>query len=181
MSKRKQNKQALRDFQNRLAERLQAANAAEATASWLAVEAGALQLLLPLTHAGEIFSWTDVQKVPYVQPWFLGVSNLRGGLYGLIDLALFMGNSQSKPRTEIELSHCRLVTFNPVLETNGALLVDRLIGLRTSEDFSSSDEILKTDALFYFSTIYTDFNGQQWQEVNLQLLSQHQQFLGIGA
>jgi twitching motility protein PilI len=25
-----------------------------------------------------------VQPVPYAQPWFLGVANLRGGLYGVV-------------------------------------------------------------------------------------------------
>ena len=74
------NKQALREFQSRLAERLQSARTTGVAASWLAVETGDLRLLFPLSHAGEIFSWTDVQRVPYVQPWFMGVANLRGGL-----------------------------------------------------------------------------------------------------
>ena len=41
------NKQALREFQSRLATRLQAAQAAGVAASWLAVEAGAQRLLFP--------------------------------------------------------------------------------------------------------------------------------------
>ena len=45
-------KQALREFQSRLAERLQSARTAGVAASWLAVEAGAARLLLPLSHAG---------------------------------------------------------------------------------------------------------------------------------
>ena len=83
-------KQALRDFQHRLAERLQAARTQGVAASWLAVRAGAERLLVPLSHAAEIFPWTDVQRVPYVQPWFLGVANLRGNLCGVVDLAAFL-------------------------------------------------------------------------------------------
>ena len=59
-------KQALRDFQGRLAERLQAATQASgAKASWLAVEAGTARLLFPLDHAGQIFPWSAMQPMPY--------------------------------------------------------------------------------------------------------------------
>lgn len=175
------NKQALREFQSRLAMRLQAAQAVGVAASWLAVEAGAQRLLFPLSHAGEIFPWTDVQRVPYVQPWFMGVANLRGGLSGVIDLAHFVSGSESGPaRSEGDLAPCRLVALNPVLGVNCALLVDRLLGLRTTEAFASSTPSAPT-APQYFGHRYTDGAGQSWQELNLQLLSQHPAFLGIGA
>jgi twitching motility protein PilI len=175
------NKQALRAFQNRLAQRLQSVQTTGVAASWLAVEAGSSRLLFPLSHAGEIFPWTDVQKVPYVQPWFMGVSNLRGGLYGVIDLASFLQTSaSSRQRTDNELAQCRLVALNPLLEANCALLVDRLLGLRTTEAFASS-AAADEGAPAYFGHVYTDLEGRQWQELNLQLLSQHPAFLGIGA
>jgi len=173
-------KQALREFQTRLAERLQSARATGVAASWLAVEAGKARLLFPLSHAGEIFSWTDVQPVPYVQPWFMGIVNLRGGLHGLVDLARFLGGGADKPRSDADLDQCRLISLNPMLETNCALLVDRLLGLRTTEAFASS--VAAGDgAPAYFGHIYTDLEGRQWQEMNLQALTRHQAFLGIGA
>ena len=40
--------------------------------------------------------------VPHTQPWFAGVANLRGGLHGVVDLALFLGlrdaARRSRPR-----------------------------------------------------------------------------------
>ena len=175
------NKQALREFQSRLAERLQSARTTGVAASWLAVETGDLRLLFPLSHAGEIFSWTDVQRVPYVQPWFMGVANLRGGLSAVIDLAAFVrGDGARRVRSESELAQCRLVALNPLLETNCALLVDRLLGLRTTDAFASSAPPDQSAAP-YFGHVYTDLEGRQWQELNLQALSQHQDFLGIGA
>jgi twitching motility protein PilI len=174
------NKQALREFQNRLAQRLQSVQTTGVAASWLAVEAGASRLLFPLSHAGEIFPWTDVQKVPYAQSWFMGVANLRGGLYGVVDLAAFLQDGGARARTDNELAQCRLVALNPLLEANCALLIDRLLGLRTTEAFASSTAAA-TGAPAYFGHVYTDLEGRQWQELNLQLLSQHQAFLGIGA
>lgn len=50
------NRQALRELQVRLAERLQAARSNTSKgASWLAVQAGSRNYLLPLDQAGEIF------------------------------------------------------------------------------------------------------------------------------
>ncbi len=174
-------KQALREFQSRLAERLQSARTSGVVASWLAVEAGAARLLFPLSHAGEIFSWTDVQRVPYAQPWFMGVANLRGGLSAVVDLAAFVQQAGARlSRSEGELAQCRLVALNPLLDTNCALLVDRLLGLRTTEAFTSSTAAGAAEPP-YFGHRYTDLDGKQWQELNLQVLSQHPSFLGIGA
>ncbi len=174
-------KQALREFQSRLAERLQAAQTTGVAASWLAVEAGGLHLLFPLSHAGEIFSWTDVQRVPYVQPWFMGVANLRGGLSAVIDLAAFLkADGQRAARSESQLTQCRLVALNPLLDTNSALLVDRLLGLRTTEAFASSAPA-EAPAAPYLGHVYTDLEGRTWQELNLQALSQHPAFLAVGA
>jgi twitching motility protein PilI len=174
------NKQALRDFQTRLAQRLQSARTEGVAASWLAVEAGASRLLLPLSHAGEIFPWTAVHAVPYVQPWFMGVANLRGGLHGVADLAAFLQGGQIRQRPDNELAQCRLVALNPLLETNCALLVDRLLGLRGVEAFASS-AVAGDDAPPYLGHVYTDLEGGQWRELNLQLLSRHPAFLGVGA
>ena len=50
------NKEALRELQSRLAERMQHARTAQTVQSWLAVECRGLGVLLPLEQAGEIFT-----------------------------------------------------------------------------------------------------------------------------
>ena len=173
-------KQALREFQSRLAQRLQTARTSGVVASWLAVEAGSRRLLFPLSHAGEIFSWTDVQPVPYTQAWFLGVANLRGGLHGVIDLGAFIKGEGSIRRSEMELAQSRLVVLNPMLDSSCAVLIDRLQGLRTTESFASSSPAAEAAPVF-FGHSFVDMDGAEWQEVNLQALSQHPSFLSIGA
>jgi twitching motility protein PilI len=173
-------KQTLREFQGYLAQRLTAARVSGVTASWLAVQAGEARLLLPLSHAGEIFSWSGAQRVPYVQDWFLGVANLRGGLSGVVDLGALLGARPARRHTESDPAQNRLVALNPVLETNSALLVDRLLGLRTMDSFAASASPA-ADAPPYHGHVYTDADGARWQEINLQALSQHPVFLDIGA
>lgn len=173
------NREALRELQIRLASRLQAARSETVSvSSWLAVESAGERYLLPLVQSGEIFPWTSVQPVPYTRDWFLGVANLRGGLTGVVDLARLMGHLSV--RSEQALAESSLLAFNAALEVNAALLVDRLAGLRGTEAFVRS-EPPAGDAPDFFGTTYVEAGGTRWQELNLQVLSQHPAFLSIGA
>ena len=162
------NREALRELQARLAERLQAARTQAVAASWLAVEAGGAHYLLPLAQAGEIFSFNAPQPVPYTQPWFVGVANLRGGLWGVVDIASYLTGRPPQPRSDMARAQLRLVALNPVLEVNCAVLIDRLAGLRGLEG-----------APEWFGSRYTDPQGVSWQEINLQALAKQPQFLSI--
>jgi len=176
------NRQALKELQTRLAERLQLAKTQGIAPLWLAVEAGTKKYLFPLAQSGEIFPWVGIQPVSYTQPWFLGVANLRGGLYGVVDLAGFI-SGQHFPvasRNELSRTESRLVSLNSALEVNCVLLIDKLAGLRKQEafiDFSAPQD----DAPVFFGNQFIDLNGASWQEVNLQLLAQEVHFLTIAA
>lgn len=174
------NREALRELQTRLANRLQAARAEGVQASWLAVEAAGARYLFPLAQSGEIFPFASAQHVPYTQKWFLGVANLRGGLYGVVDLAGFVSGRPPAVRSDVGHAESRLVALNAALEVNCALLVDRLAGLRNLEAFTSSSEAPEGSPA-YFGSGYTDAAGAYWQEINLQALSQQPQFLSISA
>lgn len=173
------NREALKEFQARLAARLQAARGAGVSvSSWLAVESAGRHFLLPLGQSGEIFPWSGVQPVPYTQPWFLGVANLRGTLTGVVDLAALLGSGQA--RSDQTLSESSLLALNAALEVNAALLVDHLSGLRGMEAFVAS-EPPEEGAPSYFGTTYLDAQGARWQELDLAALSRHPAFLGISA
>ncbi len=174
------NRQALRELQSRLAGRLQVARTQGVAPSWLAVEAGDKKYLFPMEQAGEIFPWVATQTVPYTQSWFLGVANLRGGLFGVVDLASYVNGQPLAPKTEFARKESRLVALNSAMEINCALLIDRLAGLRNQEAFTDFSE-KAPDAPEFFGNQYVDQNGATWQEINLQLLAQQTHFLTIGA
>ena len=174
------NREALRELQTRLASRLQAARSEGVSASWLAVKAGEVNCLFPLSQSGEIFPLSNIQVVPYSCAWFMGVVNLRGALYGIVDLASFMGDGLSRVRGEQSLAESSVITFNAALELNCALLVDGLAGLRKRDAFSEA-VAPPEGAPIYFGSRFTDLNGVHWQEINLQSLSQLSQFLSISA
>ena len=174
------NREALRELQSRLASRLQAARTEGVQAGWLAVEAAGRKYLFPLAQSGEIFPYAAPQAVPYTQGWFLGVANLRGGLFGVVDLASFVGGQAPAQRSDASRAEARLVALNQLLEINCALLIDRLAGLRNTDAFVSSSDAPE-GAPAYFGSGYTDAAGAYWQEINLQALSQQPQFLSISA
>ena len=174
------NRQAIRELQSRLAERLQIARTQGVAPSWLAVEAAGQKYLFPMTQAGEIFPWVATQQVPYTQSWFLGVANLRGGLFGVVDLAGFVTGQEALPKTEFARKDSRLIAMNSGLDINCALLIDRLSGLRNQEAFNDFAPRAE-DAPVFFGNRYVDLSGQTWQEINLQLLAQQAHFLTISA
>lgn len=176
-------REALRELQSRLASRLQAARTEGVRLSWLALEAGGKKYLFPLHQSGEIFSWEGALGVPYTQAWFLGVANLRGGLFSVVELSRFIAASapvDTAPALDPARPDSYLVALNAALEVNCALLVDRLEGLRSVDSFASTALALDRDPV-YFGNVYTDSSGERWQEINLQALSQDAHFLSIAA
>jgi twitching motility protein PilI len=170
---------AIRELQSRLAARLQSAQAEGAAVSWLAVRAAGRNYLFPLVQSGEIFPLAGLQRVPYCQPWFQGVVNLRGGLFGVVDLASFVGNENPSARPDNTLQNASVVTLHTALEVNCAFLVDGLAGLRGNDAFNHA-EGPPVGSPPWFGNRYTDQAGAAWQEINLQTLSQDPQFLAIG-
>ena len=169
------NKQALRELQTRLAERLQAARTEPVAKSWLAVECSSRGFLFPLRDAGEIFSVAPMVPVPHSHRWFLGVSNLRGHLHGVVDLASFLGVKASH---EPSRDQARLVGFNQAFDLNCVLLVDRLAGLR-SEDELTRDEDEAGGRPGFAGGRYRDASARLWQELNLAELAADESFLRI--
>jgi twitching motility protein PilI len=171
------NKEALRELQTRLAERLQAAKTEQRGNAWLAVDCAGQGLLFPLEQAGEIFDAGAVMSVPHTQLWFAGVANLRGGLHGVVDLAAFLGlrprGSSDAPR-----DGSRLVALNPTLGLNCALLVDRLAGLRHDGDLSGQEGDT-TPRPGFAGPRWHDASGRVWQEIELTALAADKQFLAI--
>ncbi|MFZ2648841.1 MAG: chemotaxis protein CheW [Burkholderiaceae bacterium] len=170
------NKEALRELQSRLSERLSAVRTQQTGKSWLAVECGGRGLLFPLREAGEIFPMAGLQPVPHTQAWFLGVANLRGHLHGVVDLARFLGLDATQANRE----QARLVGFNPQCNLNCAMLVDRLSGLRSEEQLTAEKDEATSRPPFV-GTRYQDAAGRIWQELNLLELAGHEFFMRIAA
>lgn len=172
------NKEALRELQNRLAERLKAVRGQARSLSWLAVECSGRGFLLPLQDAGEIHSQAVVVPVAHAKPWFLGVANLRGGLHGVVDLAGFLGVKAPERVAEAGRERVQLVALNASMEINCALLVDRLAGLRSAAQMAAEPDAQAPRPPFVGGR-FRDASGRLWQELRLSELAHHPEFLRI--
>lgn len=169
------NKQALRDLQTRLAERLHNAKTQQRGRSWLAVECGVHGFLLPLGEAGEIYALAPILPVPHTHRWFQGVVNLRGHLHGVVDLAGFLGVQAADSGRE----QARLVGFNASLDLNCTLLVDRLCGLRSDEQLTPLPRRGDLPEPAFVGQRLVDSDGKIWQELKLTELAADEAFLKI--
>ena len=165
----------LREFQAQLVERMQAARSGTQTyTSQLGIMIGQTRCLLSLQEAGEIVSVGAITKVPLTQDWFLGLSNVRGNLISVADLARFHG----QPPTPIN-KDCRIVAFAPSLSFNSGLLVSRVMGLRNVADMKPQAGA-DSDAPPWCAKRYLDRESQVWTELNLSLIVQDPQCLHVG-
>ena len=181
MAKRKN----LQELQARIASLLQQANSeGGVTASWLGVYLGGQRMLFSLQQSGEIYALGKVQPLPYVKPWFRGVTALRGQVYGVVDLSFFLsmygGTGAGTPESAAERSKQRLVGINEALGVNAVFQVDALEGLRGCDDFVRS-EFPPEDSPSYFGSVFYDSLQQTWQEIHLQFLVQDAEFLDIAS
>lgn len=166
----------LREFQTKLVERMQAATSGVATqASKLGVMIGQTRWLLSLQEAGEIVSVGQMTKVPLTQDWFLGLTNIRGNLVSVIDLARFRGMTLTPIDKE-----SRIVAFAPTLSFNSGLLVSRVMGLRNVADMELQQSDDSGDVVPWAAKQYLDRDSQVWTELDLSLIVQDPQFLHVG-
>ena len=170
----------LRDFQAGLAEKLKRAEAAPLAVNRLGLQIGARRLLIDLADAGEILTVPHIMPVPLTKPWYRGLANVRGNLFGVVDLSLFAGG----PPTSLD-KESRLLAFSPDLRFACGILVSRMLGLRSAGDLvPASDSAQRDDAddgLFapWTRAGLVDAQDASWQEIDLAALTADPRFLDI--
>jgi twitching motility protein PilI len=165
----------LREFQSQLVERMQAVRSgAEAQPSMLGLLIGQTRWLLDLPEAGEIVAVGDIAGVPLTKDWYLGLTNIRGNLTGVIDLARFHGMAPTPINKE-----SRIVAFSPALAFNCSLLVSRVLGLRKTTEMEVQTASGDADVP-WSANRYVDRDAQLWHELKLSEIVKDPQFLHVG-
>lgn len=151
------------------------APATEQTANHLAVMIGEQRCLIDLAEAGEIVPMpSSMLQVPLTRDWFLGVVNVRGALYTVVDLARFMGGNFTPISKE-----SRLVSMSPSLQFNATLVVTRMLGLRNSASMTLVSATGPAEKP-WLAQRFRDAEGHIWCRLSLQQLVSAQAFLMIG-
>jgi twitching motility protein PilI len=162
----------LRDYQKSILERIESTkNASTSTAAgYLGVVIGSKNVLVDLQEITETLPTMEIQAVPLVKPWFLGMSNVRGVLYAINDLAQMI----EQKFTNVS-SNTRLLLINEDISANVAFLVDRLIGLRSLDNLQKRDAEELGSFCFKAET-YEDAEKRVWHVLDCDRLVHSKEF-----
>jgi len=140
--------------------------------SRLAVQVGDRGFLLNLDDVSEVSPVGSVTPVPLTQPWFLGVTNVRGTLYAVTDFALWLGLHLTS-----DIAAKRLILLGQRLgKARAGLIVTRVVGLRLLDEMRESNTPLTRS---WESAAWTDKDGTNWTEVDLERLASDAEFLQV--
>ena len=164
-------KSSLREFQEAILFKLKEATTqgASTSSSRLGVMLGNKRLLIDLKEIVEVLPVPAYQAVPFTQPWFLGVTNVRGVLYNLTDLAQFM-----RLPALAKSANNRILLLNSQNTVQTALLVTSLVGLRNTVDMQLSLENKKES---YARQVFVDAEQNEWIELDVEALVEDEVFI----
>ncbi|MDH4286446.1 MAG: chemotaxis protein CheW [Gallionella sp.] len=159
----------LREFQQGLIDRLQATDTTAARVSTLGIQIAGHNWLVEMEDIAEVLPLPPLTAVPYAKPWFRGVANIRGNLFGVIDLAAYEHSGTASGDV-----HNRVLLVAAKYGINAALLVDSVLGLRDARAWSHSEGIGK-------QIEYYDEQGAPWRKLDVRDLVEQAEFMQIGS
>lgn len=159
----------LREFQQGLIDRLQATGSLDERVSTMGVQVAGRNWLVDMSDVAEVLPVPKLTLVPFTKPWFCGVANVRGNLFGVVDLAAYE-HSGKTPTDE----NNRILLIASRYAFNAALLVDRVLGLRDARAWKQVEG-------FDGQQEYHDEQGASWRKLDVSGLIKQVEFLQIGS
>ncbi|UCH47735.1 MAG: chemotaxis protein CheW [Betaproteobacteria bacterium] len=163
---------SLQEFQEALSKRIGAAASVVQKDLRLGIRVGSHDWLLALPDAGEVIPVPAITPVPRTKPWMLGLANVRGRLHAVADLAAFFGETP----TAID-PRARLLLVGQRHGSNAAILVDRVLGLKSIAELS----LLPSAEDGWVVKQYSDAQGKSWRELALSRLLSAEAFCAAAA
>ena len=162
----------LRDYQTNILARLENAKkaGAESPAGYLGVVIGGKNVLINLQEISETLSMIDIQRVPLVKPWFLGVANVRGVLYAINDLGQMLENTLTTLSSDT-----RLVMVSEAVTSNVAFVVSKMFGLRKLDEMQVRKEAVD-DSVCLKTQSYNDTENLIWHILDCDKLVRSKEF-----
>ncbi len=167
----------LQSFQEELANRLASKTAAQVESSRLGLACGGERWLIRLSDAAEVVAVPPIAGVPLTQPWFLGLANIRGNLYSVVDLAGFIGRGAAIPHGAG--AHSRLILFGARAgDLKAGIVVQSVLGLRNLAELATTPPDANAPA--WYGQRWVDAEGGTWQEIELARLVVDPAYLRVG-
>lgn len=150
----------LREYHGNIMAQLQNLDASHDVRPNIAAMCGERHILFDAAEIGEIVPDAACRYVPGTVPWYRGIKNVRGSLYGIVDLAGFMWGDVSQVS-----STSRILLAGAGFELRVGFLVDRVVGLKPSECFEAAPRTIDAD---WVRSSVRDEDGQDWLLVDVK-------------
>ena len=162
--------------QEAMAGETQLQEAEESKWGGLAFGVGELRLVTELTSVNDVLDCPTVTPLPGTQPWLRGLCNVRGNLFSVVDLGVYLNVALPQATKE-----GRLLVVNDS-ELGCCLLVSKIFGLRHFDEEQQSQDIAVLDrAIQPYVTQAFLHNDELWGVLDLNLLVTDEKFLKIEA
>lgn len=157
----------LRESQQDAAGHPQAQDHADDQSSTLGVQIAGQNWLVDMLDISGVLPLPPLTPVPLTKPWFLGVVNVRGMLYGVTDMAAYQ---QQGKASGTATNRILLVAERHAF--NATLLVDCVLGLRNARAWKQDEAQGPIQ--------YRDERGNLWRKLDVAELLGQPAFLQIG-
>ncbi len=154
----------LREFQQNLSDRIKAGGSEARQISTLGVSIAGQNWLVDMADISEVLTPLAVEPVPMSKAWIQGVTNVRGSLYCVADIASYLRLGAVRSSSEN-----RMLLVSERYAFNAALLVDKVLGLRDAREWRADQ------------TGYRDELDAVWHKLDIGNLLIQPEFLQIGA
>jgi twitching motility protein PilI len=136
--------------------------------SRLGFVAGGQKWLVELSDVSEVLVMPALLPVPLMQPWFLGIANIRGALYGVVDFSAFGGGAPLVKGPETSLIVLRGAA-------RCCLAVERIVGVSEAGALDPSAD----GARSYVAAQCAGEDGATWKYLNPKALETDPVFMAI--
>ena len=104
----------------------------ETSLAVLGVAVGEDRYLIPMAEVSEVIAIPKLAHVPLTQPWFLGLANVRGNLYGITDLGVYLGGDPVPFNLK-----SRILLVMPGNKLYGGFIVNNMLGSKNLSEFTT--------------------------------------------
>jgi twitching motility protein PilI len=131
-----------------------------------------MRFVAPLGQIAEMLELPPHTKIPGVQPWVVGLANVRGRLLPLFDMPQFFG---AKPTVQRKQHRVLVIDVNNYFL---GLIVDQAYGMQhfTSERYSEEVSGVLPAVEPLVDGSYTDAGGNTWAVIHIPSLLQNSRF-----
>ncbi len=164
---------SIEEYQHTLTEQIQSAIKDDTSSTVLGVAVGEDRYLIPMVEVSEVIQIPKLTQVPLTQPWFIGLASVRGNLYGITDLGVYLGGNS----TQFNLKS-RILLASPENKMFSGFIVNSMLGIRNLSEFTPVNSAKKKLPKGVTAN-YKDTEGRLWRELSLYELIRDEKFLQI--